>query len=42
MNIETLNNCSQALFLIMLIFGLMAAVLIILRLINKRKTDEAK
>lgn len=37
MNIETLNNWSQVLFLVMLILGLMAAILIGLRLINQKK-----
>lgn len=37
MNIETLNNWSQVIFLVMLILGIMAAIYIGLCLINQKK-----
>lgn len=40
MNIETLNNWSQALFLVMLILGVMALIWIGLCLINQNKDKE--
>lgn len=40
MNIETLNNWSQALFLVMLILGIMALIWIGLCLINQKKNKE--
>lgn len=40
MNIETLNNWSQALFLVMLILGIMTLIWIGLCLINQKKNRE--
>lgn len=37
MNIETINNWSQALYLVMLILGVMALIFIFLCLVNQKK-----
>lgn len=37
MNMEALNNWSQAFFLVALIFGIMAMIYIVLYLINQKK-----
>lgn len=42
MSIEILNSWSQALFLIMLILGIMAVIYIGLCLINQKKDENGK